>query len=65
MSLGRKVPEFSFLLVYSLQDLFQAIQISGMVSEITGSPVIVCSVGTVWLDLELFRQFLPNIGIFA
>ena len=31
MSLGRKVPEFSFLLVYSLQDLFQAIQISGMV----------------------------------
>ena len=31
MSIGRKVPEFSFLLVYSLQDLFQAIQISGMV----------------------------------
>ena len=34
-------------------------------SEIAGSPVIVCSVGTAWLDLVLFRQFLPNIGIFA
>ena len=33
-------------------------------SEIAGSPVKVCSVGTAWLDLALFRQFLPNIGIF-
>ena len=32
--------------------------------EIAGSPVKVCSVGTAWLDLVLFRQFLPNIGIF-
>ena len=36
-----------------------------LVPEIAGSPVKVCFVGTAWLDLALFRQFLPNIGIFA
>ena len=34
-------------------------------AEIAASPVKVCSVGTAWLDLALFRQFLPNIGIFT